>query len=220
MKPTNQPTNQPTTIGHPCWKLTNKWWFQVTLLSKLTFCPSTPTPQSLETSCCRKTPVGDGVFKLLLGEQRCPAKNHPFQIKRCTRENYWKLTWHWKIPGFNRKYTLKWWMFDCHVSFRGCSFPLGEEEYGHPQIKHLFLNHLDFFQPTYPIAMRWNHTKKRCLWSNNYGQCQLKGWQPWQPLRRSSRRPQRSMAQMTALASIGTELRIDWSWNIWRFCQP
>ena len=29
------------------------------------------------------------------------------------------LTWHWKIPIFNRKYIFKWWMFHCHVSFRG-----------------------------------------------------------------------------------------------------
>ena len=31
----------------------------------------------------------------------------------------WKLTWHWKIPIFNRKCVFKWWMFYCHVSFRG-----------------------------------------------------------------------------------------------------
>ena len=31
----------------------------------------------------------------------------------------WKLTWHWKIPIFNRKYIFKWWIFHCHVSFRG-----------------------------------------------------------------------------------------------------
>ena len=30
----------------------------------------------------------------------------------------WKLTWHWQIPIFNRKYIFKWWMFSCHVSFR------------------------------------------------------------------------------------------------------
>ncbi len=34
----------------------------------------------------------------------------------------WKLTWHWKIPIFNRTYIFKWWMFHCHVSFRGGSF--------------------------------------------------------------------------------------------------
>ena len=32
----------------------------------------------------------------------------------------WKLTWHWKIPIFNRKYIFKWWIFHCHVSFLGC----------------------------------------------------------------------------------------------------
>ena len=31
----------------------------------------------------------------------------------------WKLTWHWKIPIFNRKYIFKCWIFHCHVSFRG-----------------------------------------------------------------------------------------------------
>ena len=31
----------------------------------------------------------------------------------------WKLTWHWKNPIFNRKYIFKWWIFHCHVSFRG-----------------------------------------------------------------------------------------------------
>ena len=30
----------------------------------------------------------------------------------------WKLTWHWKITIFNRKYIFKWWIFHCHVSFR------------------------------------------------------------------------------------------------------
>ena len=25
----------------------------------------------------------------------------------------------WKMPIFNRKYIFKWWMFHCHVSFRG-----------------------------------------------------------------------------------------------------
>ena len=34
----------------------------------------------------------------------------------------WKLTWHWKIPIFNRKYIFKWWVFHCHVSFRGGRF--------------------------------------------------------------------------------------------------
>ena len=29
-----------------------------------------------------------------------------------------KLTWHWNIPMFKRKYIFKWWMFHCHVSFR------------------------------------------------------------------------------------------------------
>ena len=33
--------------------------------------------------------------------------------------HHWKLTWHWKIPIFNRKYIFKWWMFHCHVSFLG-----------------------------------------------------------------------------------------------------
>ena len=27
----------------------------------------------------------------------------------------WKVTWHWKIPIFNRKYIFKWWIFHCHV---------------------------------------------------------------------------------------------------------
>ena len=31
----------------------------------------------------------------------------------------WKLTWHWKIPMFNKTCIFKWWMFYCHVSFRG-----------------------------------------------------------------------------------------------------
>ena len=30
----------------------------------------------------------------------------------------WKLTWHWKITIFNRKYIFKWWIFHCHVRFR------------------------------------------------------------------------------------------------------
>ena len=31
----------------------------------------------------------------------------------------WKLTWHWKITIFNRKYIFKWRIFHCHVGFRG-----------------------------------------------------------------------------------------------------
>ena len=35
-----------------------------------------------------------------------------------------KLTWHWKIRIFNRKYIFKWWVFHCHVSFPGnTSYP-------------------------------------------------------------------------------------------------
>ena len=33
-----------------------------------------------------------------------------------------KLTWHWKIPMFNRKYIVKWWIVHCHVSFQGYEF--------------------------------------------------------------------------------------------------
>ena len=33
-----------------------------------------------------------------------------------------KLTWHWKIPMFNRKCIFKRWIFHCHVSFRGGIF--------------------------------------------------------------------------------------------------
>ena len=32
-----------------------------------------------------------------------------------------KLAWHRKIPMFNRKY-IKWWIFSCHVGFRGGKF--------------------------------------------------------------------------------------------------
>ncbi len=31
----------------------------------------------------------------------------------------WKLTLQWKLPMFKRKYMFKWWIFHCHVSFRG-----------------------------------------------------------------------------------------------------
>ena len=43
----------------------------------------------------------------------------------------WKLTWHWKIPIFNRKYIFKWSIFLCHVSFRGV-FKFFEELQGGP----------------------------------------------------------------------------------------
>ncbi len=33
----------------------------------------------------------------------------------------WKLTWHWKIPMFHRKYIFKWWIFHCHVNLGGYS---------------------------------------------------------------------------------------------------
>ena len=35
----------------------------------------------------------------------------------------WKLTWHWNISIFNRKYIFRWYMFQCRVSFRGGMFP-------------------------------------------------------------------------------------------------
>ena len=38
-----------------------------------------------------------------------------------THVHPWKLTCHWKITIFNRKYIFIWWMFYCHVSFRGIS---------------------------------------------------------------------------------------------------
>ena len=41
------------------------------------------------------------------------------QALQKTELHPWKPTWHWKIPIFNRKYIFKWWMFYCHVSFRG-----------------------------------------------------------------------------------------------------
>ena len=34
----------------------------------------------------------------------------------------WKLTWHSKIPMFNRKYIFKFWIFHCHLSFFGGVF--------------------------------------------------------------------------------------------------
>ena len=33
-------------------------------------------------------------------------------------------TWHWNITIFDRKYIFKWWMFHCHVGFRGVYQPL------------------------------------------------------------------------------------------------
>ena len=42
----------------------------------------------------------------------------------------WKPTWHWKIPMFNNKYIFKWWMFHCHVSFRGGRFWRGVYQLG------------------------------------------------------------------------------------------
>ncbi len=44
----------------------------------------------------------------------------------------WKLTWHWKIPIFNRKYIFKWSIFHCHVSFRGVSKFFEELQGGPP----------------------------------------------------------------------------------------
>ena len=42
-----------------------------------------------------------------------------FGIETSKQIHPWKLTWHWQIPIFNRKYIFKWWVFYCHVSFRG-----------------------------------------------------------------------------------------------------
>ena len=51
-----------------------------------------------------------------------PCEFHPsmegFGEWRTYKKN-WKLTWHWKIPIFNRKYIFKWWIFHCHVSSWG-----------------------------------------------------------------------------------------------------
>ena len=49
----------------------------------------------------------------------------------------WKLTWHWKIPMFNRKYIFKWWNFHCHVSFRGGSPFLTKNYVSNPQSLNL-----------------------------------------------------------------------------------
>ena len=45
-------------------------------------------------------------------------------IFQASKENNpWKLTWHWKIPIFNRKCIFNWWIFQCHVSFFGSITP-------------------------------------------------------------------------------------------------
>ena len=56
--------------------------------------------------------------------KRVPQKNYvhfPTHTPLCTNLHPWKLTWHWKIPIFNRTYISRWWMFSCHVSFRGAT---------------------------------------------------------------------------------------------------
>ena len=57
-----------------------------------------------------------------------------------------KLTWHWNIPIFNRKYILKWWMFHCHLSFWG--YPLGNKHSPFPS-RHFWVD--DF--PAFPFVM-------------------------------------------------------------------
>ena len=44
-------------------------------------------------------------------------------VSFCIMNHYhyppWKLTWHWNITMFTRRYIFKWWVFHCHVSFAG-----------------------------------------------------------------------------------------------------
>ena len=68
------------------------------------------------------------------------------------------LTWHWKIPIFNRKYIFKWWIFQCHVSFWECN--------------------------TYRIQRQTSHPKRQGL---RYAQC-WEFWAIWHPVARSSAR--------------------------------
>ena len=49
--------------------------------------------------------IQDMMVPFLLTKPSTPQSLHPR-----------KLTWHWKITIFNRKYIFKWWSFHCHVS--------------------------------------------------------------------------------------------------------
>ena len=48
--------------------------------------------------------------------------------------HHWKLTWHWKITIFTGKYTFKWWIFHCPVSFRG-GYSGQLEKFSPPQVQ-------------------------------------------------------------------------------------
>ena len=101
--------------------------------------PSKKSPQCFE---CRRKSSLVGISKILLQFQENLIKvliadqhahdihllqfhlsNNSIQLVTETRVTFncytsEKLTWHWKIPIFNRKYIFKWWMFHCHVNFR------------------------------------------------------------------------------------------------------
>ena len=46
------------------------------------------------------------------------------KIKDTPMIHPWKLTWHWTIPIFNRKYSFKCWNFHCYLSLPECSWNL------------------------------------------------------------------------------------------------
>ena len=68
---------------------------------------------------CGKQPLWD-MWDIILCESpfcnKC-ISNNTWGNRFPTRLPYRKLTWHWNIPIFNRKYIFKLWNFHCHVSF-------------------------------------------------------------------------------------------------------
>ena len=97
-------------------------------------------PTYYATTWCSRWPTLQHHHLLVQGWEETDPENQlnaKHQYNLCP----WKLTWHWKIPIFNRKYIFKWWSFHRHVSFLGC-----KSTYLIQSFNYIVMTHLTFVQ--------------------------------------------------------------------------
>ena len=68
-----------------------------------------------------KNDVSPGVEKLNWTKENQGTYGPEILLMKLVGLLPWKLTWHWNMPNFNRKYFFQWWVFCWHVSFLGVS---------------------------------------------------------------------------------------------------
>ena len=64
-----------------------------------------------------KNDVSPGVEKLNWTKENQGTYGPEILLMKLVGLLPWKLTWHWNMPNFNRKYIFQWWVFCWHVSF-------------------------------------------------------------------------------------------------------